>query len=319
MLNIIEQAKLTRKIADLQRRVQRAEGYFSGVPLSTVRIGNAVITSAKIADGAITTAKIANATIESAKINDLNASKVTSGSLSAGRIGAGTITTAKLNVSTLSSISTNFGSVNAGTISGVTITGGIIRTASSGSRIEMSNSPERLIVYNGSDKRIEMGSGFIILYGTNALRLYDSGGSNQHGYVDASSTSFNMIANYSGGNSLMIRNPNGNITFSCYGDFEVVAGNGCGIGGTFPKTAILQTSKGYRAVNCVEAPEIHFFDFYDDEPDDLFLETIEDELTKFVCENGKKLAFAHRKGFKNTRFAQKTAIEYERNNRFYAT
>jgi len=319
MLNIIEQAKLTRKIADLQRRVQRAEGYFSGVPLSTVRIGNAVITSAKIADGAITTAKIANATIESAKINDLNASKITSGSLSADRIGAGTITTAKLNLSTLSSISTNFGSVNAGTISGVTITGGTIRTASSGSRIEMTGSPERLIVYDGSNERVKIGGGFIILYGTNALRFYDSSGSSQYGYVDASSSSFNFIANYSGGNSLMIRNPNGDITFSCYGDFEVVAGNGCGIGGTFPKTAILQTSKGYRAVNCVEAPEVHFFDFFDDEPDDLFLETVESDLIQFQCKNGKKLAFSKRKGFDSTRFDEKTAIEFERNNRFYAT
>lgn len=316
-LNIIEQARLTRKIADLQRRIQRAEAHFSGLPISVVRIGNASIINAKIADGAITTAKIANATIESAKINDLNASKITTGTLDADRIAAGSITTAKLSVSTLSSISTNFGSVNAGTITGVTITGGTIRTASSGSRIEMTNSPERLIVYNGSDKKVEIGSGFVVLYGSNALRLFDSSGGTQYGYIDANSSSFNMIANNS--NSLHIRNPNGDILFSCPGDFEVVAGNGCGIGGTFPKTAILPTSKGYKAVNCVEAPNVWFFDFFEKQIDSLFAETIEDEVIQFDCVNNKTLAFAKRKGFAQTRFESKTRIDFERNNRFYAT
>lgn len=312
-LNIIEQARLTRTIAELQRRIQRAEAHFSGLPISVVRIGDATITSAKIEDGSITTAKIANATIESAKINDLNASKITTGTLDADRIGAGTITASKLSVSTLSSITSNLGSVNAGTISGVTITGGTVRTASSGSRVELSTSPDRLRVYDGANQRVLMGSGSAIFYGDNSVRLYRNG--SIYAQWSCSSTSFNMVSTSNAGGGLHIRtNEGGDIIFQASDKINMISPTVKFNGVT--KTAIVPVKDEFRAVYCAEAPDVWFMDFQDD---DLFKEVTEGQRYEFDCINDKKLIFARRKGYVNTRFESKTHEQFERNNQLYAT
>lgn len=315
MLNVIQQARLSRRISGLFERVQRAEGYFSGVPISTARIGDASITTAKIEDGAITTAKIANATIENAKINDLNATKITTGTLDADRIEAGTITSGKLNVSTLSVISANLGSVNAGSITGVIITGGTIRTSSSGDRVEMTGSPERLVVYEGSNKRVQLGSGFIILYGSNSITFATSGGT-EYGYLDTSSTSMNLISSSDASDGLQITNINGDITIAADDVINLIAPTVKILGST--KTAIVPTKQGYKALYCAEAPDVWFMDFYKDKVDPMFNNVTEGKQYEFNCINGKKLLFAKRKGFSNTRFEIKTKEEFERNNKFYA-
>jgi hypothetical protein len=56
-----------------------------------------------------------------------------------------------LKVGELSAITANLGTVNAGNINGLTITGGTIRTAASGSRLEMTGSDNFLKAYNSSN------------------------------------------------------------------------------------------------------------------------------------------------------------------------
>lgn len=312
-LNIIEKAKLNRQLAGIQKRIQVAEGYLSGIPISTARIGSAIITTAKIEDGAITSGKIANATIENAKINDLNASKINTGYLSADRIAANSIVASKLSVSTLSSIVANVGSINAGTISGVTMVGPTIRTASSGSRVEITSSPERLTVYDGSNKRVEIGEGSIIFYGNNSIRMYDGG--NIFLQVSATSSSFNVVStegwdNFrlaSDGDTYIIANDAVNFI----APIVYVSGNS--------KTAIVPVRDKYKALYCAESPEVWFMDFYKDKIDPLFIETTEGKQISFDCINGKKLLFSKRKGFKDTRFEKKSRFDFERNNKFYAS
>lgn len=316
-LNVIEQAKITRKLADLQERIQRAEGYFTGVPISTARIGEASITTGKIADAAITSAKIANATIENAKIDTLDASKITTGELNADRIAAGVITVGKLDVTditALSLITPNLGGVSAGSISGVTITGGLVRTSSGSDRVEMRGSPERFYVYDNDNKRVAMGGGNIVFYGTAALQLFNASNTLSLQW-DASATSFNIIQPQSNGLLTINHDGSGDIYFIADDVINLIAPTVRLDTGT--KTAIVKTNHGYRTLYCTEAPEVFFMDFYDKKIDPLFAEVIEGKRFEFECVGGKKLILASRKGFGNERFTKKTSIEYERNNRLY--
>jgi hypothetical protein len=314
-LNIIEQARLNRRIGGLRERLQAAEAFFSGVPISTARIGDATITSAKIADLSVTTAKIANATIENAKINDLDASKITTGTLSADRIAASSITATKLNVSTLSAITSDIGSVNAGTVTGVTITGGTVRTVDSSSRVEISGSPERFYVYDSGNKRVAMGAGNVVFYGTAAIRLYDAS-SNLMTQWDASSSSFNLIQTVNNGLLYINHDGSGDIYFVADDTINLIAPTVRLDTGT--KTAIVLTENGYRALYCAEAPGVWFMDFYKSKPDPMFSEVTEGKQHVFKCINGKKLVFAKRKGYAKTRFTKKTSVEFERNSKLYA-
>lgn len=128
-------------------------------------IADAAITNAKIAinaiqgdviaAGAIVATKISDGAIETAKLaaGAVVASKIAAGTITANEIAASTITASKMNVSTLSAITANLGTVNAGNINGLTITGGTIRTASSGTRIQLDDSTNEISIYSGSTKR----------------------------------------------------------------------------------------------------------------------------------------------------------------------
>lgn len=314
-LNAIQAARLQRTINTLLIRVQKAEGYFSGVPISVARIGTAIITNAKIADGAITTAKIANATIENAKINDLNASKITTGTLDADRIAAGSITADKLNVSSLSAITANMGGVNAGDISGINVIGGTVRTASSGSRVELTGSPERMRVYDGSNERVLMGEGSAIFYGDNSIRLYRGG--DIFGQWSCTASSFNLVSTPEAAGGLEIScNEDANIIIQASDVINMISPsvrfNGVS------KTAIVPVGDEYRALYIAESPEVWFMDFVDREIDPLFFEVTEGEIIPFNCTNGKLLVFTRRKGYSKHRFESKTSVEFELNNQKYA-
>lgn len=119
--------------------------------------------SALIGNLAVLTANIADAAITNAKILDLDAAKITTGFLDAGRIAATSITVDKLSVSTLSSISANLGEVTAGTITGL-----LLRTASSGARVaiqSLSGVNGGVVGFNASEQqtfRVALnGSGFL--------------------------------------------------------------------------------------------------------------------------------------------------------------
>lgn len=113
------------------------------------------IQGAVIAAGAITVTKISDGAIETGKLaaNAVTAAKIAAGTITATQIAASTITADKMNVSTLSALTANLGTVTAGAINGLTITGGTIRTASSGTRVEMDSATNELQIYSGSVKR----------------------------------------------------------------------------------------------------------------------------------------------------------------------
>jgi hypothetical protein len=314
MLNVIEQAKLTRIINRLYERLQKLEGYFSGVPISTARIGEAIISNAKIADLSVTTGKLANLTVENAKINDLSAVKITTGTLDADRIGADTITASKLDVDSLSSIVSDIGSINAGTIDGVTVTGGTIKTVESGSRVQITGSPEELNIYDGTNKRTQIGNGSIYFYGNGAIKLYDN--DTLYAQFDASSSSMNLIATSSSTLLAIRENNDGDMTILADDIVNLIAPT-VRIKGT-AKTAIVPTKSGYKALYCVESPEIWFIDFYKDKIDPIFNEVTSGKKYEFKCIGGNKLLLSRRNGFENLRFEKKTSIEFDRNNNLYA-
>jgi len=81
------------------------------------------------------------------------------------------------------------------------------------------------------------------------------------------------------------------------------------------KTAIVPTSKGYRALYCVESPEVWFYDIVkkDENVDDLFLEVTEGISKTVTNKSGDRLVFRKRKGMAHVRFDQKTARQYRAN------
>jgi len=127
-------------------------GGIGGIAISGGDIENLSISETKITDLAISTPKLAAGAVTAAKITagTITANEIAANTILAANIAAGTITTTELNVSQLSAISANLGTVTAGSITGVTITGGTIRTASSGARVEMSGSTNKLSIYDSS-------------------------------------------------------------------------------------------------------------------------------------------------------------------------
>lgn len=129
----------------------------------------------------------------------------------------GAVTPAKLgNFTTLSSITANLGTVNTGTVTGVTFTGNIVRTASSGARVEMNGSigvnSHQLVVYNTSNDVVARMSGSsssaraLTLTATNALLVESDTTSSSGGarFTNASQGSA-LHAQGSSGNGHAIR------------------------------------------------------------------------------------------------------------------
>ena len=70
-----------------------------------------------------------------------------------------------LKVGELSAITANLGTVNAGNINGLTITGGVIQTSASGKRLVMTGSDNYLKAYNSTDDVVaEFGGGGGVVY-----------------------------------------------------------------------------------------------------------------------------------------------------------
>lgn len=92
------------------------------------------------------------------------------------------------------------GSIAASTITGSTITGGTIRTASSGTRVEMSDANNRLDIYSGSTRRMSLDGEALEFYNTSGVRtavmsstggysfLLDGSGSSMFGVFRYNST-----------------------------------------------------------------------------------------------------------------------------------
>lgn len=86
------------------------------------------------------------------------------------------------------------------------------------------------------------------------------------------------------------------------------------------KTAIVETSKGFNALYCMESPEVWFMDFCEskDKIDPLFLEVTTPPYHFIKCEDGEYQVWGKRKGHEKLRFEKKTKSEADENNRFWA-
>lgn len=92
-------------------------------------------------------------------------------------------------------------------------------------------------------------------------------------------------------------------------------------GGLVAKTAILETSEGYKAVYCMESPEVWFMDFVGEDKvlDPLFAEVTVEPYHYIKCEGGGYQVWGKRKYFGDTRFTDKTEEQFDQNARFWLT
>lgn len=128
--------------------------------ISTAKLQAASITAAKIDAGAITATKIASDAVTSSKIDAgaVTAQAIASGAVTtikldaqavtADKIAANTITASQINVSSIQAAVVTAAAINAVTITSISVTGGtitgaLVRTASSGTRVEMSSAQLR--------------------------------------------------------------------------------------------------------------------------------------------------------------------------------
>ena len=111
-----------------------------------LNLGTGFVTSAMIVDGTILAADIAAGTITANEIaaNTIIAGNIAAGAVDTAELAAGAVTAVKIDVLDLAAINATLGTVTSGTITTATLNGGTItgvtfRTASSGARIEMTN------------------------------------------------------------------------------------------------------------------------------------------------------------------------------------
>lgn len=191
------EATVTAELIDTQ--------HVTDLAVTTAKIDDLAVSTAKIALLAVDTAQIANAAIEDAKINDLSASKINAGTMSADYLGTGetgaiTITIGTggkiqstdadpdvvingdgsavfKNVTVTGTINANAGYLGTLDISGTLTmdTGGVIRTATSGNRIEIADSvADRIRFYSGGS--VESAPGYVASSGGSSTTSLSIGG-----------------------------------------------------------------------------------------------------------------------------------------------
>lgn len=92
-------------------------------------------------------AKITSVSVTNADIVSINATKITAGDIATARMSANVLDALQINVTELSAITADIGTITAGTIDGVIITGGTVRTSSSGQRVELTTNDD-IRLYN---------------------------------------------------------------------------------------------------------------------------------------------------------------------------
>lgn len=293
--------------------------------ISAEQVVTGFLSADRIDAGVITADKLFSSYIEvGGAAGDVNAGVTT---ISGGKITANSIEADRLNVSTLSAISANIGTITAGTITGITITGALLRTASSGRRIEIDDD---------------------LVSDIPAIRFVDTGGFSAYIYEDGDviveGANLRTISDFTPDEAIIVRNDkrikfrntSGGIGAEIWYDTNMdlqlknhddgshlyLFTTGAGrvkING-ITKTAIMATLRGYRELYCIESPEVWFMDFCEskDKIDSLFLEVTEGEKKFIKVENGGYQVWRRRKGFGKLRFEEKTEKEYHKNNLFWA-
>jgi hypothetical protein len=86
------------------------------------------------------------------------------------------------------------------------------------------------------------------------------------------------------------------------------------------KSAIVSTSKGYKALYCIESPEVWFMDFcksqLKEDIDPTFLQVTEGPMRFIKCADGWYQVWRRRKGHANKRFESKTRLQFIKNETF---
>lgn len=90
-------------------------------------------------------------------------------------------------ITDISDINSDLGTIVAGNLVGITVTGGTVRTASSGTRVQMTGASASLEVYSGSTKRMQLNA--------DTLSFYNSGGS-ETATIKASSFALDIGTTY---------------------------------------------------------------------------------------------------------------------------
>lgn len=108
--------------------------------------------------------------------------------ISGTKITTGTITASKLNVSELSAISADIGSITSGTL-----TSALIRTSSSGARVEIDDTNDRIEIYDASAQRMRLDQDELTFYnGSGTLMCTFYAGSNLMNINTSSGASLGM-------------------------------------------------------------------------------------------------------------------------------
>lgn len=129
--------------------------------ITASQIATWTITANEIASWTITATQIASNTITANEIasSTITASEIASWAITSSKISANAVTAAKIDVSQLSAISADMWTITAWTITGATV-----RTASSGTRFQMTSS--EIAYYYGTRKRVEFTGNWLTFYDT---------------------------------------------------------------------------------------------------------------------------------------------------------
>jgi len=128
--------------------------------VTSLQLADAAVTNAKIAVDAIQGAVIAAGAITSTKIQDgsIETPKIATGAVTAGTIASGAITATKIDTGAVTADKIQSGAIiagkiAAGAIDGITITGSLLRTSSSSTRVQLNNSSNAMEIYSSGTLR----------------------------------------------------------------------------------------------------------------------------------------------------------------------
>lgn len=189
--------------------------HISAGAVETAAIAVGAITADTIAASAITTVKISDNAIEAAKIaaGAITAGKIATDAIVAANIQAGAITSSKIDAGAITA-----GKIAAGAIDGITITGSLIRTSSSGTRVELNASGNDIRIYNGGTLRA---------YGFESGWIWRNSSGNEVAtiYADTTTYSSRSLLITASGNSLgSIYNATGSSgTYAIYNGSQLAA------------------------------------------------------------------------------------------------
>jgi len=127
--------------------------------ITTTEIAANTIVAGNIAAATITGTEIAATTIAAANIaaNTITANEIAANTITATQIAASTITATEMNIATLSAITADIGAITAGSITGVTITGGTFQTAAAGQRITITGADNYLKFFGAANLIVTLG------------------------------------------------------------------------------------------------------------------------------------------------------------------